>query len=92
MKTCSETLLFKLSLFLTLHQHTHQQVEVFNLLFVKRAEDMQTHLVHCLNCAKTIAPHLKDFVVLNQYQTDDLMKIYDAFTLVSVTTATAELN
>ena len=63
-----------------------KQVEVFNLLFVKQSEDMQTYLVHCLSCAKTIARHLKGFVVLNQYETEDLMKIYDSFTLVSVTT------
>jgi len=58
------------------------QAEVFNLLFVRRSsEDLQTHLVHCLDCARSIAPDLKDFVILNQYHTEDLMKIYDMFTL-----------
>jgi len=58
------------------------EAEVFNLLFVRRSsEDLQTHLVHCLDCARSIAPDLKDFVILNQYHTEDLMKIYDMFTL-----------
>ena len=58
------------------------QVEVFNLLFVRRSDNLQTHVVHCLNCARRLSEDLENFVVLNQYHTDELMRIYDQFTLV----------
>uniref|UniRef100_H2YC63 [histone H3]-trimethyl-L-lysine(27) demethylase n=1 Tax=Ciona savignyi TaxID=51511 RepID=H2YC63_CIOSA len=69
-------------------EHSHYcetcEVELFNLLFVRRSEsNLQTHLVHCLNCARNLNPDLENFVVLNQYHTDELMRIYDSFTLVS---------
>uniref|UniRef100_H2YC66 [histone H3]-trimethyl-L-lysine(27) demethylase n=1 Tax=Ciona savignyi TaxID=51511 RepID=H2YC66_CIOSA len=67
-------------------EHSHYcetcEVELFNLLFVRRSEsNLQTHLVHCLNCARNLNPDLENFVVLNQYHTDELMRIYDSFTL-----------
>ncbi|XP_076805994.1 histone demethylase UTY-like [Clavelina lepadiformis] len=57
------------------------EVELFNLLFVRRCENLQTHPVHCANCARKFSTTLENFVILNQYQTDELMGIYDQFSL-----------
>ncbi|RWS28045.1 lysine-specific demethylase 6A-like isoform X1 [Leptotrombidium deliense] len=58
------------------------ELEVFNILFVKELE--KKHVVHCLNCARKLGENLEDFVVLEEYAKDELMDIYDSFTLHSV--------
>uniref|UniRef100_F6TF50 [histone H3]-trimethyl-L-lysine(27) demethylase n=1 Tax=Ciona intestinalis TaxID=7719 RepID=F6TF50_CIOIN len=68
-------------------EHSHYcetcEVELFNLLFVRRSENnlQNQHLVHCLNCARNLNTDLENFVVLNQFHTDELMRVYDSFTL-----------
>uniref|UniRef100_A0A6F9DWN5 [histone H3]-trimethyl-L-lysine(27) demethylase n=1 Tax=Phallusia mammillata TaxID=59560 RepID=A0A6F9DWN5_9ASCI len=58
------------------------EVEVFNILYVRRSENnLQQHLVHCLECARNLNPDLENFVILNQFHTDELMRIYDQFSL-----------
>lgn len=60
------------------------QVEVFNLLFVRRELlSKKQFVVHCQDCARKGSATLDDFVVLEQYRMDDLMQVYDQFTLVS---------
>lgn len=59
------------------------EVEVFNLLFVTNESNSQkTYVVHCQDCARKISGNLENFVVLEQYKMEDLMQIYDQFTLV----------
>uniref|UniRef100_A0A3B4BBH9 [histone H3]-trimethyl-L-lysine(27) demethylase n=1 Tax=Periophthalmus magnuspinnatus TaxID=409849 RepID=A0A3B4BBH9_9GOBI len=61
------------------------EVEVFNLLFVRRELlSKAPPVVHCQDCARKGSSALDDFVVLEQYRMDDLMHIYDHFTLVSL--------
>lgn len=55
------------------------QVEVFNILFVKEQDNK--FVVHCQDCAKKSHPRLEGFVVLNQYRLEDLINIYDNYTL-----------
>ena len=55
------------------------EVEVFNILFVKEVD--KKHVVHCIDCARRISLTLEDFVVLEEYTKEDLMDIYDSFTL-----------
>uniref|UniRef100_A0A670I0W4 [histone H3]-trimethyl-L-lysine(27) demethylase n=1 Tax=Podarcis muralis TaxID=64176 RepID=A0A670I0W4_PODMU len=58
------------------------EVEVFNLLFVTNESNCRkTYVVHCLDCARKICGNLENFVVLEQYKMEDLMQIYDQFTL-----------
>ncbi|XP_072282929.1 lysine-specific demethylase 6A isoform X3 [Pyxicephalus adspersus] len=58
------------------------EVEVFNLLFVtKESNFRKTYIVHCHDCARKTNPDLENFVVLEQYKIEDLMQIYDLFTL-----------
>ncbi|XP_033834386.1 histone demethylase UTY-like isoform X1 [Periophthalmus magnuspinnatus] len=58
------------------------EVEVFNLLFVRRELlSKAPPVVHCQDCARKGSSALDDFVVLEQYRMDDLMHIYDHFTL-----------
>ena len=58
----------------------YQQVEVFNLLFVKKSESEENKfVVYCWQCSK----HIDQFIVLNQHKIEDLFNIYDNFTLVS---------
>lgn len=58
------------------------EVEVFNLLYVtNESNSRKTYVVHCLDCARKISGNLENFVVLEQYKMEDLMQIYDQFTL-----------
>ncbi|XP_054829304.1 lysine-specific demethylase 6A isoform X2 [Eublepharis macularius] len=61
------------------------EVEVFNLLYVTNESNPQKTctklVVHCLDCARKISGNLENFVVLEQYKMEDLMQIYDQFTL-----------
>ncbi|KFO32570.1 Histone demethylase UTY, partial [Fukomys damarensis] len=60
------------------------EVEVFNLLFVTNESSSQkTYIVYCQDCAQKTSENLENFVVLEQYKMDDLMQVYDQFTLVS---------
>ncbi|KAJ8282868.1 hypothetical protein COCON_G00053870 [Conger conger] len=57
-------------------------VEVFNLLFVtSESGSRKTYVVHCEDCARTRSPSMANVVVLEQYRTEELMNIYDTFTL-----------
>ncbi|XP_045395015.1 histone demethylase UTY isoform X4 [Lemur catta] len=58
------------------------EVEVFNLLFVSNESNIQkTYIVHCQDCARKTSGNLENFVVLEQYKMEDLMQVYDQFTL-----------
>lgn len=59
-------------------------MEVFDLLFVtSESNSRKTYVVHCQDCARKINTNLENFVVLEQYKMEDLMQVYDQFTLVS---------
>lgn len=59
-------------------------VEVFNILFVtSETGGRNTYLVHCEGCARRRSGALHGVVVLEQYKTEELMQIYDGFTLVA---------
>ncbi|PKU45337.1 lysine-specific demethylase 6a isoform x5 [Limosa lapponica baueri] len=61
------------------------EVEVFDLLFVtSESNSRKTYVVHCQDCARKISTNLENFVVLEQYKMEDLMQVYDQFTLVLV--------
>lgn len=71
---------FRLFFFLSLYL----QVEVFDLLFVtSESNSRKTYVVHCQDCARRGSPDLDNFVVLEQYKIEDLLQVYDQFTLVS---------
>ncbi|XP_078514437.1 lysine-specific demethylase 6A isoform X2 [Lissotriton helveticus] len=58
------------------------EVEVFDLLFVtKESKFEKTYIVHCHDCARKMCRGLENFVVLEQYKLEDLMQIYDQFTI-----------
>ncbi|XP_067116876.1 lysine-specific demethylase 6A isoform X1 [Osmerus mordax] len=58
------------------------EVEVFDLLFVtSESNSRKTYVVHCQDCARRGSPNLDNFVVLEQYKIEDLMQVYDQFTL-----------
>ncbi|XP_054553725.1 histone demethylase UTY-like [Talpa occidentalis] len=58
------------------------EVEVFNLLFVTNESNSQkTYIVHCQDCARKTSGSLDNFVVLEQYKMEDLLQVYDQFTL-----------
>ncbi|KAK2840354.1 hypothetical protein Q5P01_014094 [Channa striata] len=60
------------------------EVEVFNLLFVtSESNSRKTYVVHCQDCARRGSVDLDNFVVLEQYKIEDLMQVYDQFTLAS---------
>ncbi|XP_037543007.1 lysine-specific demethylase 6A [Nematolebias whitei] len=60
------------------------EVEVFDLLFVtSESNSRKTYVVHCQDCARRASTNLDNFVVLEQYKIQDLMQIYDQFTLAS---------
>ncbi|XP_053185250.1 lysine-specific demethylase 6A isoform X2 [Scomber japonicus] len=60
------------------------EVEVFDLLFVtSESNSRKTYVVHCQDCARRGNANLDNFVVLEQYKIDDLMQVYDQFTLAS---------
>ncbi|XP_063306215.1 lysine-specific demethylase 6A isoform X2 [Pelobates fuscus] len=64
------------------HYCTICEVEVFDLLFVTNESNSQkTYIVHCHDCSRKTCANLEDFVVLEQYKIEDLMQIYDLFTL-----------
>ncbi|XP_059728595.1 LOW QUALITY PROTEIN: lysine-specific demethylase 6B [Haemorhous mexicanus] len=59
-------------------------VEVFNILFVtSETGGRNTYLVHCEGCARRRGGGLAGVIVLEQYKTEELMQIYDGFTLVT---------
>ncbi|XP_040589623.1 lysine-specific demethylase 6A isoform X13 [Mesocricetus auratus] len=58
------------------------EVEVFDLLFVtNESNSRKTYIVHCQDCARKTSGNLETFVVLEQYKMEDLMQVYDQFTL-----------
>ncbi|XP_076857588.1 lysine-specific demethylase 6A-like isoform X2 [Brachyhypopomus gauderio] len=60
------------------------EVEVYNLLFVtSESSSGQTYVVQCHDCARRVSPNLDAFVVLQQFKMEDLMQVYDHFTLAS---------
>ncbi|XP_018599932.2 lysine-specific demethylase 6B [Scleropages formosus] len=57
-------------------------VEVFNLLFVTSENgSKKMYVVHCEDCARQRSQNLSGVVVLEQYRMEELMSIYDNFTL-----------
>lgn len=61
------------------------QVEVFDVLFVtSESNNKKSYVVHCEDCARANSPSLAGVVVLEQYRIEELMRIYDSFTLVRV--------
>ncbi|KAM3590003.1 uncharacterized protein V6R79_001795 [Siganus canaliculatus] len=59
-------------------------VEVFNLLFVTSENNSRkTYVVHCEDCARQRSPNLTNVVVLEQYRIEELMNVYDSFSLAS---------
>jgi len=52
---------------------------VFNILFVKELD--KKHVVHCLDCARNISRTLEDFVILQEYKMEEMIEVYDNFTL-----------
>lgn len=60
-------------------------MEVFDLLFVtSENSSKKSYVVHCEDCGRAKSPSLAGVVVLEQYRMEELMKIYDSFTLVSL--------
>ncbi|XP_012731811.2 lysine-specific demethylase 6A isoform X1 [Fundulus heteroclitus] len=60
------------------------EVEVFDLLFVtSESNSRKTYVVQCQDCARRASTNLDNFVVLEQYKIEDLMQVYDQFTLAS---------
>lgn len=58
------------------------EVEVFDLLFVtSESISQKTYIVHCQDCARKTCGNLENFVVLEQHKMEDLMQVYDQFTL-----------
>ncbi|CAG0903347.1 unnamed protein product, partial [Cyprideis torosa] len=65
------------------------EVEVFNFLLIK--EEEKRHVVHCINCARRIAPRLEGFLCLQEYTMKDLTLTYDNFTLHTASAGTPSL-
>ncbi|CAL8288965.1 unnamed protein product [Lota lota] len=64
------------------HYCTICEVEVFNLLFVRsELQSRKQCVVHCQDCARKGSSTLDSFVVLEQHRTEDLMQVYDQFSL-----------
>ncbi|KAG8450485.1 hypothetical protein GDO86_002950 [Hymenochirus boettgeri] len=64
------------------HYCTICEMEVFDLLFVtNESYSRKTCIVHCHDCSRKTSPDLEKLVVLEQYKLEDLMQIYDLFTL-----------
>ncbi|MBN3318515.1 KDM6B demethylase, partial [Atractosteus spatula] len=58
-------------------------VEVYNILFVTSENgSRKTYVVHCEDCARQRSTNLTNVVVLEQYKMEELMSVYDSFTLV----------
>uniref|UniRef100_A0A8C1HZT5 [histone H3]-trimethyl-L-lysine(27) demethylase n=1 Tax=Cyprinus carpio carpio TaxID=630221 RepID=A0A8C1HZT5_CYPCA len=61
------------------------EVEVFNLLFVTSdSYSRKSFVVQCQDCARKASSDLDGFMVLQQYRMEDLMQVYDQFSLVSL--------
>ncbi|XP_033181565.1 lysine-specific demethylase 6B [Mastacembelus armatus] len=59
-------------------------VEVFDLLFVTSENNSRKmYVVHCEDCAHQRSPNLTNVVVLEQYRIEELMNVYDSFSLAS---------
>ncbi|XP_069042783.1 lysine-specific demethylase 6B isoform X2 [Lepisosteus oculatus] len=57
-------------------------VEVYNILFVTSENgSRKTYVVHCEDCARQRSTNLNNVVVLEQYKMEELMSVYDSFTL-----------
>ncbi|XP_039601087.1 lysine-specific demethylase 6A isoform X3 [Polypterus senegalus] len=66
----------------TAHYCSICEVEVFNLLFVtNESNSRKTYIVHCQDCARKGNANLDNFVVLEQYKMEELMYVYDLFTI-----------
>ncbi|XP_010891463.3 lysine-specific demethylase 6A-like isoform X4 [Esox lucius] len=66
------------------HYCTICEVEVFNLLFVRSelfSRKQKPYVVHCQDCARKGSAELENFVVIEQHRMEDLMQVYDQFTL-----------
>ncbi|XP_051996253.1 lysine-specific demethylase 6A-like isoform X1 [Xyrauchen texanus] len=64
------------------HYCTICEVEVFNLLFVTSdSYSRKSYAVHCQDCARKGSGDLDGFVVLEQFKMEDLMHIYEQFSL-----------
>ncbi|XP_051900614.1 lysine-specific demethylase 6B-like [Pristis pectinata] len=58
------------------------ELEVFNLLFVTSGNgSRKSYIVHCEDCARQRSPLLLNVVILEQYKMEDLVQVYDHFTL-----------
>ncbi len=69
------------------------QVEVFNLLFVTSENgSRKMYVVHCEDCARQRNPNFSNVVVLEQYRMEELMSMYDSFSLVSAPTRFVKVN
>ncbi|KAH3820512.1 hypothetical protein DPMN_122256 [Dreissena polymorpha] len=55
------------------------EVEVFNIPFVEEQESK--FVVHCQGCSVKMQPKLEGFVDLNQHRLEDLIAIYNSFTI-----------
>lgn len=55
------------------------QIEVFDVLLVCELDNR--HVVYCIGCARKNIPSLQGFVCLEEYRLNELMQVYDAFTL-----------
>ncbi|XP_073957966.1 utx histone demethylase isoform X1 [Choristoneura fumiferana] len=53
--------------------------EVWHALLVREHE--RRHVVHCLACARKAEPSLQGFLCLEEHHLDELLQVYDAFTL-----------
>lgn len=58
------------------------KLEVFNILFVREVD--KKHVVHCLDCARKANTTLEEFVILEEYTMDELVEVYDNFTLHAI--------
>uniref|UniRef100_A0A8C8FMP1 [histone H3]-trimethyl-L-lysine(27) demethylase n=1 Tax=Oncorhynchus tshawytscha TaxID=74940 RepID=A0A8C8FMP1_ONCTS len=66
------------------HYCTICEVEVFNLLFVRSellSRKQKQYVVHCQDCARKGSAELDNFVIVEKHRMDDLMQVYDQFTL-----------
>ncbi|XP_033096084.1 histone demethylase UTY-like isoform X2 [Anneissia japonica] len=61
------------------HYCVNCEEEVFNVLFT--TEKDRKYEVNCEDCARRASPNLEGFVILKQYTMEDLMQVYDGFTL-----------
>lgn len=63
------------------------QIEVFGIL-VTRAQGKQ-NVPYCLDCALKLSPLLEGFTCIEEKNKEDLINIYDTFTLNESTTSIA---